>query len=422
MSRYIVRPNGPLKGNVRVIGAKNAVLPIIAATILTKEPCVLDDVPDLADVKIMDEIINSLGGRAEFSGDEKKAEICCENIENLSVPKDLAEQMRASILVIGALLGRFGKGIVPLPGGCAIGKRPIGLHAKGLEALGADVRIDEIRGCMVAQADRLVGSDIYLDFPSVGATETIIMAATLAEGTTVIYNAAQEPEIVDLANFLSKMGAKIKGAGTDTIKIIGRKELKGARHRVIPDRIEAGTYMIAAAITRGEVLVENMVVDHLRPLIAKLIETGVDVKITEEGIYVNAVDKKLKPTDIKTLPYPGFPTDLQSPFMAYLATVEGVSTIIETVFENRFMHADEFSKLGASIITNGKEAKIDGTYRLKGSSIRATDLRAGAAMILLGLVATGETSVYDIYHIDRGYDSFMNKLRALGADIERIEE
>ena len=275
---------------------------------------------------------------------------------------------------------------------------------------------------MVAQADRLVGSDIYLDFPSVGATETIIMAATLAEGTTVIYNAAQEPEIVDLANFLSKMGAKIKGAGTDTIKIIGRKELKGARHRVIPDRIEAGTYMIAAAITRGEVLVENMVVDHLRPLIAKLIETGVDVKITEEGIYVNAVDKKLKPTDIKTLPYPGFPTDLQSPFMAYLATVEGVSTIIETVFENRFMHADEFSKLGASIITNGKEAKIDGTYRLKGSSIRATDLRAGAAMILLGLVATGETSVYDIYHIDRGYDSFMNKLRALGADIERIEE
>ena len=242
----------------------------------------LDDVPDLADVKTMDEIINSLGGRAEFSGDEKKAEICCENIENLSVPKNLAEQMRASILVIGALLGRFGKGIVPLPGGCAIGKRPIGLHAKGLEALGADVRIDEIRGCMVAQADRLVGSDIYLDFPSVGATETIIMAATLAEGTTVIYNAAQEPEIVDLANFLSKMGAKIKGAGTDTIKIIGQKELKGARHRVIPDRIEAGTYMIAAAITRGEVLVENMVVDHLRPLIAKLIETGVDVKITEE--------------------------------------------------------------------------------------------------------------------------------------------
>jgi UDP-N-acetylglucosamine 1-carboxyvinyltransferase len=309
-----------------------------------------------------------------------------------------------------------------LPGGCAIGKRPIELHLKGLKALGVKISEDEGRGSINATVDKLVGGDIYLDFPSVGATEVIMMTAVLAEGTTLIENAAQEPEIVDLANFLNKIGARIKGAGTDTIKIEGVKELRGASHHVIPDRIEAGTFMLAAVITKGNILIRNILPDHVKPVTAKLRECGAEIFMTDEGMVIRGDINPIISTDIKTLPYPGFPTDMQSPFMSLLAVSKGPSVVIETVFENRFMHVGEFNRMGANIKIDGNCAIIPGEKKLQGAQVVATDLRAGAAVVLTGLVAEGTTEVSEIYHLARGYEKFVEKFRGLGATIIRIED
>jgi len=322
---------------------------------------------------------------------------------------------------MGPLLARVKHVKVPLPGGCAIADRPVELHFKGLRALGAKIEVSK-DGIVTASTDKLIGASIYLDFPSVGATENIIMAASAADGTTILENAAQEPEIVDMANFLNKMGARIKGAGTDTVKIEGVKSLHGARHTVIPDRIEAGTFMVAAAVTRGSVFVKNVVSDHVKPLIAKLRECGAEVIVAEDGILVNCRDKELVSTDIKTLPYPGFPTDMQSPFMVLLTTVKGSSIVIETVFENRYMHVKELNRMGANIKVQDRCAIIDGERKLKGANVAATDLRAGAAMVLAGLVAEGKTTVSKIFHIERGYENFVEKISSLGGQITCIDE
>ena len=423
MAKYIVKQSGPLKGEVHISGAKNAVLPLMAAALLSDDVCIIDAVPCLRDVSLMKEILSSLGSDIEEIG-ENTISIHTEDIYSTEVEKDLVSKMRASILVMGPLLARKGRVRIPLPGGCAIGARPIELHLKGFEILGAVISEDENGEYVeaVAGGQGLIGDQIYLDFPSVGATETIMMAAVLAEGTTYIENAAEEPEIVDLANFLNKMGAKIKGAGTDTIRIEGVKKLHGAKHTVIPDRIEAGTFMLAAAITKGAVHVCNVEPDHLKPIIAKLRECGVRIEVGDEDIIVRGDLGPQISTDIKTLPYPGFPTDIQSPFMAYLTTVDGTSTVIETVFENRFMHVSQLGKMGASIETAGNRASIKGNTKLRGCSVIATDLRAGAAMVLAGLVAEGQTEISEIYHIERGYEKFMEKFAELGADIKKVDD
>ena len=395
----------------------------MAAALLTEEKCIIKDAPALRDVEVMCELLGSLGASVSKDLDSNKVEIEAKGDISYEAPFDLVKMMRASILVLGALLIRKGRAVIHLPGGCAIGKRPVELHLKGLKALGAMIDEEQLaRGIVDARADKLRGSTIYLDFPSVGATEVIIMAASLAEGTTVLENAAQEPEIVDLANFLNKMGARIKGAGTDTIKIEGVKALKGVSHHVIPDRIEAGTFMVSAAITRGNILIKNVVSDHLKAVIAKLRECGVYIEMTEEGIRVRGDMGEITSTDVKTLPYPGFPTDMQSPFMALLTVAKGPSVVIETVFENRFMHVGEFNRMGANIKTEGSCAIIPGDKELKGAQVVATDLRAGAAVVLTGLVAEGTTEVSQIYHIDRGYEHFVEKLRSLGANIMRVED
>lgn len=420
MAKFLVQKSAPLKGEVEISGAKNAVLPIMAATLLTEEKCIIKDTPALRDVDVLCQLLASLGAEVTDKLDESIVEIEAKKITKTEAPFELVKKMRASILVLGPLLAREGRAIIPLPGGCAIGKRPIELHLKGLRALGAE--ITETDYGLDAKADKLVGNDIYLDFPSVGATEVIVMAATLAEGTTIIENAAQEPEIVDLANFLNKMGARIKGAGTDTIKIEGVESLHGVQHHVIPDRIEAGTFMVAAVITRGNILIKNILPDHVKAVTAKLRECGAEIHMTDEGMIVRGDVNPIVSTDIKTLPYPGFPTDMQSPFMALLTVSKGPSVVIETIFENRFMHVAEFNRMGANIKTDGNCAIIPGGKQLQGAKVVATDLRAGAAMILVGLVAEGTTEVSDIYHIDRGYEKFVEKFRGLGATIIRIEE
>ena len=423
MAKFLVQKSAPLKGEVSISGSKNAVLPIMAAALLTEEKCIIKDAPALRDVEVMCELLGSLGASVSKDLDSNKVEIEAKGDISYEAPFDLVKMMRASILVLGALLIRKCRAVIHLPGGCAIGKRPVELHLKGLKALGAMIDEEQLaRGIVDARADKLRGSTIYLDFPSVGATEVIIMAASLAEGTTVLENAAQEPEIVDLANFLNKMGARIKGAGTDTIKIEGVKALKGVSHHVIPDRIEAGTFMVSAAITRGNILIKNVVSDHLKAVIAKLRECGVYIEMTEEGIRVRGDMGEITSTDVKTLPYPGFPTDMQSPFMALLTVAKGPSVVIETVFENRFMHVGEFNRMGANIKTEGSCAIIPGDKELKGAQVVATDLRAGAAVVLTGLVAEGTTEVSQIYHIDRGYEHFVEKLRSLGANIMRVED
>ena len=423
MAKFLVQKSDPLKGEVTISGSKNAVLPIMAATLLTEEKCEINDAPDLRDVEVMCKLLESLG----CSVDKKLEDNCVEVVPGTDIkgeaPYDLVKMMRASILVLGALIHRTGHAVIPLPGGCAIGKRPVELHLKGLRAMG--VSIDEgklARGIVDAKADSLKGGTIYLDFPSVGATEVIMMAATLADGTTVLENAAQEPEIVDLASFLNKMGARIKGAGTDTVKIVGVDRLKGVKHSVIPDRIEAGTFMVGAALTKGDVIIKNVVPSHLKAVIAKLSECGADISMTEDGMRVRGDVNPIIATNIKTLPYPGFPTDMQSPFMALLAVAKGPSVVIETVFENRFMHVGEFNRMGANIKTDGNAAMIPGDKKLEGAQVVATDLRAGAAVVLTGLVAEGTSEVSQIYHIDRGYENFVDKLRSLGANIMRVED
>lgn len=422
MAHYIVEKSGPLRGEVNISGAKNAVLPILAASLLTKEECKIRQVPDLKDVEILLSLLEKLGAKVK----NRIVEDNCISIQTKRVRTPMADQelvqkMRASILVMGPMLARLGKAQIHLPGGCAIGERPVELHFKGFKAMGAEIEITD-EGLVNARApEGLTGATIYLDFPSVGATENIMMAAVLAEGTTFIENAAQEPEIVDLAGFINKMGGKVRGAGTDTIKIEGVKKLKSADHRIIPDRIEAGTFMVAAAITRGSIHLKNVEPSHLKPVIAKLIECGVDVTYQDDGMVVRGDVNPLISTDIKTLPYPGFPTDIQSPFMAFLTTVKGRSIVIETVFENRYMHILELNRMGARIKTEGKNAIIEGGQNLHGSDVIATDLRAGAAMVLAGLVANGQTIISDIYHIERGYEKFTEKISGLGGKIKRID-
>ncbi|QEK13212.1 UDP-N-acetylglucosamine 1-carboxyvinyltransferase [Crassaminicella thermophila] len=416
MEKIIVEKSPPLKGTVRVSGAKNSVLPILAASLLCQENCVLEDIPVLKDVEVISEVLASLGANIKRDVENGCIQINASYIDNYEAPYELVRKMRASFLVMGPLLARKGKARISLPGGCAIGTRPIDLHLKGFHALGA--KIDVGHGYVEASADRLIGNKIYLDFPSVGATENIMMAATMAEGITIIENVAEEPEIVDLANFLNSLGAKIKGAGTDTIKIEGVEALGGTKHTVIPDRIEAGTFMVAAALSGGDVTVENALSDHLKPTIAKLRECGVEVIENGDCIQVRAKNG-INATDIKTLPYPGFPTDMQAQFMTLLSVAKGTSVVIETVFENRFMHVAELKRMGANIKIEGRSAIIQGIEKLQGTQVRATDLRAGAALILAGMVAEGETEIGDIYHIDRGYVDIENKLRSLGAKIRR---
>ena len=405
----------PLKGNVRISGAKNSALPILAASLLGTEDIILEDVPRLKDVQIMCEVLTSLGSTVEYLA-EDVIKINSANVNKYETNYELMSKMRASFLVMGPLLTRLGKTKNSLPGGCAIGTRPIDLHLKGFRALGAT--IDTNHGNINAYADKLIGDKIYLDFPSVGATENIMMAAVMAEGETIIDNAAMEPEIVDLSNFLSKLGADIKGAGTSTIRIKGVKELGGARHPIIPDRIEAGTFMVAAAITDGDVIIDNVISNHIKPVIAKLREAGCTV--IENGDSVRVIgNENLRPIDIKTLPYPGFPTDMQAQFMALMTMLNGTSVAIETVFENRFMHVDELKRMGADIKIDGRSAILQGVKTLTGAPVKASDLRAGAALVLAGLVAEGVTEIENIYHIDRGYDGIEEKFSKLGAKIYR---
>ena len=416
MAKILVKQSPPLQGKVRISGAKNAALPILAASILSTEDVYLEDVPELKDVEIMCEVLRSLGVKVEKTG-KNTLVINGSGLNNYVTDYNLMNKMRASFLVMGPLLARMGRTVNSLPGGCNIGSRPIDLHLKGFNLLGAKVTEDE--AAISAVAEELQGTTIYLDFPSVGATENIMMAATLAKGETYIENAAMEPEIVDLSNFLRKMGAKVQGAGTSTIRIKGVDELKGARHQIIPDRIEAGTFMVAAAMTGGDVLVENVISSHMKPVIAKLIESGAEVIEDEESVRVIG-GKDLKPIKIKTLPYPGFPTDMQAQFMALMTKLKGENIVLETVFENRFMHANELVKMGANIKCEDREAVIIGGTPLKGAKVKATDLRAGAALILAGLTAQGTTEIGDIFHIDRGYEDIEMKFRNLGANIERV--
>ena len=377
----------------------------------------LTEIPKLADVHTVCDVIASLGVHIEHP-ERDTLVIDAHELTSTTAPYDLVRRMRASFLVMGPLLARKGRAQISLPGGCSIGARPIDLHLKAFEAMGAVINLEN--GDIEATAPNgLKGAQIYLDFPSVGATENILMAASMADGKTVLENAAEEPEIVDLATYLNSMGANIRGAGTNVIRIEGVKELHGANHAVIPDRIEAGTFMVGAAMTQGNVFVENAISEHLKPLIAKLKEVGAEVQEEIDGIRVIG-HEPLRPADIKTLPYPGFPTDMQAQFMALTTICQGTSVVTETVFENRFMHVDEFKRMGAKIRIEGRSAIVEGVPRLKGASVNATDLRAGAALVLAGLVAEGETEVGYLYHIDRGYDNLVLKLQRLGADIVRV--
>lgn len=417
MERLIVKGGNRLVGTVKTSGAKNAVLPIIAASILGTSPSRLDEIPALEDVRTICAVLECLGIKVDAS-EPHTLKIDSREITSCEAPYELVRSMRASFLVMGPLLARKGYARISQPGGCAIGTRPIDLHLKGFEALG--VKIEQGHGYIEASApDGMTGANIYLDFPSVGATENIMMAAAMANGTTVLENPAEEPEIVDLANYLNQMGARVRGAGTNVINIEGVSELHGVQHSVIPDRIEAGTYMIAAAMTGGDVIIENVLPEHQKPLIAKLREAGALVEEDIDRIHVVG-SGRLKAVDIKTLPYPGFPTDMQAQMMAMLSVAEGRSKITETVFENRFMHVVELNRMGANITTEGRSAVITGPAHLTGCTVRATDLRAGAAMILAGLVAEGATEICDIYHIDRGYEEIAAKLTRLGADIKRV--
>ncbi|MCM3567279.1 UDP-N-acetylglucosamine 1-carboxyvinyltransferase [Neobacillus mesonae] len=419
MEKIIVRGGQRLYGTVKVEGAKNAVLPVIAATLLASDgKSVIRDVPTLSDVYTINEVLRNLNAEVNF--DNNTIMVDASRVLKEEAPFEYVRKMRASVLVMGSLLARNGRARVALPGGCAIGSRPIDQHLKGFEAMGAKVKVGN--GFIEAEVEgRLQGAKIYLDFPSVGATENIMMAASLAKGTTIIENVAKEPEIVDLANFLNKMGARVKGAGTGTLRIEGVDMLFGADHNIIPDRIEAGTFMVAAAITGGNVLVQGAVPEHLSSLIAKMEEMGITIIEEEEGIRVIGTDH-MKAVDIKTMPHPGFPTDMQSQMMALLLRAEGTSMITETVFENRFMHVEEFRRMNADIKIEGRSVILNGPSDLQGAEVSATDLRAAAALILTGLVAEGVTRVTELKHLDRGYVNFHEKLAALGADIERVKE
>lgn len=392
----------------------------MAASILAHETCYIESVPGLIDVEVMITLLESLGLTIDYNREEETLEVHPAQVLKCEAPYELIQKMRASFLVMGPLLAKKGIAKVSMPGGCAIGARPIDLHLKGFQALGAEVTLGH--GYIEAKAESgLTGAEIYLDFPSVGATENIMMAATMAKGLTLIQNAAKEPEIIDLANFLNEMGANVKGAGTDTIRITGVDQLSGTRHQTIPDRIIAATYMVAAAMTHGDITIENVVSSHVKPVTAKLREMGAIVEDSDDVIRVYTTGP-LKAVDLTTLPYPGFPTDVQAQFMALLAVSEGTSVITETVFENRFRHVSEINRMGANVKIEGHSAVIQGVKELQSAQVKATDLRAGAALVLSGLIAEGVTEVDEIYHIDRGYPQIEKDLVGLGAKIRRVEE
>jgi UDP-N-acetylglucosamine 1-carboxyvinyltransferase len=416
--KLIISGENRLQGTVRIDGAKNSALSIMAATLLTKDVCILRNVPRLTDVDTMAAVIRKLGIKVEWRGDNTLY-IDSDDFNNCEAPYELVKMMRGSILVMGPLLARLKKAKISLPGGCSIGARPVDYHIKGFEALGAQVEVE--KGYIEAKVDKLKGDDIYLDFPSLGATENIMMAACLAEGVTKIENAAKDPEVVELGHFLNKMGAKVKGLGTDLIEIEGVKKLHGADYTIIPDRIEAGTYMIAAAITGGDVLIEKADPLLLKPLIVKLEEAGVRIELEKNLIKVMGPDR-VKAMDIKTLPFPGFPTDMQPQFMALSCVAKGTSVITETVFEKRFVHTGDLIRMGADIKIEGHSAIIKGVKKLSAAPVMASDLRGGAALILAGLVAEGTTELSRIYHLDRGYVKLEEKLNSLGADIKRVKE
>lgn len=419
MDKIVIKGGNKLTGEVKVEGAKNAVLPILTASLLASDkPSKLVNVPALSDVETINNVLTTLNADVTYKKDENAVVVDATKTLNEEAPYEYVSKMRASILVMGPLLARLGHAIVALPGGCAIGSRPIEQHIKGFEALGAEIHLEN--GNIYANAkDGLKGTSIHLDFPSVGATQNIIMAASLAKGKTLIENAAKEPEIVDLANYINEMGGRITGAGTDTITINGVESLHGVEHAIIPDRIEAGTLLIAGAITRGDIFVRGAIKEHMASLVYKLEEMGVELEYQEDGIRVRA-EGDLQPVDIKTLPHPGFPTDMQSQMMALLLTANGHKVVTETVFENRFMHVAEFKRMNANINVEGRSAKLEGKSQLQGAQVKATDLRAAAALILAGLVADGKTSVTELTHLDRGYVDLHGKLKQLGADIERI--
>lgn len=417
MERFLIVGGNRLKGTVRVSGSKNASLPILAATILNTGKSVLYEVPGLRDVSVMKDVLVYLGARIKC--DKGCVEVDTSNIKSVEVSEELMRRMRASNLVLGALLGRFGRARLSYPGGCQIGTRPMNLHLKGLSALGA--AITEKFGYITAETSRLTGADIHLDLPSVGATENIMMAAVLAEGVTIIRNAAKEPEITDLQNFINGIGGCVRGAGTDTIKIEGvrHQDLRPVEHTVIPDRIEAGTHIVAAAITGGDVVVANVIPEHLEPLLAKLREAGVDLEVGDDWVRVCGA-RRLKAVDIKTMPYPGFPTDMQPQLTSLMCFAEGTSVITETIFENRFKHIGELRRMGAEIKVEGQTAIIKGTGRLSGAVVEASDLRAGAALVLAALASENGTVLEKVTHIDRGYERMEAKYNALGARIIRV--
>jgi len=417
LDKYVINGGRRLEGAVNVSGAKNAALALIAASILAPGETILENVPRIADVKILLDIVGQLGVKVGWLEENTVSLTVPEKVSYIA-PHNLVKRLRASNLLLGALLAARGQAHISMPGGCNIGIRPMDLHIKGLHALGAEV---EIEHGFINAAGQLQGNRIYLDFPSVGATENIMMAACKAKGTTIIENVAKEPEIVDLANFLNALGAKVRGAGTDLIRVEGVSELRGTRYSVITDRIEAGTLMVAAAITRGNVIIGKVISRHLQPVIAKLREVGVQIIDDEEEIQVLA-EGVLKATDIKTLPYPGFPTDMQSQMMALLATCQGTSVIVENLFENRLQMAEELKRMGANIKVEGQTAVVQGVENLYGAQVQACDLRSGAGLVLAGLAAVGETEVSKIELIDRGYEKFEEKLRGLGARIKRVQD
>jgi UDP-N-acetylglucosamine 1-carboxyvinyltransferase len=419
MNKLIIRGGVPLRGDVRISGAKNAVLPIMAAGMLCETPCTIENVPHLQDVTTMMELLGGMGVSLTIS-DKMSVEIDTSTIEKLVAPYDLVCTMRASILVLGPMLARFGQAKVSLPGGCAIGSRPVDIHLHGLMALGAEIKVEN--GYIDAKADRLVGTRIVMDQVTVTGTENLMMAAVFAEGETVLENAAREPEVIDLANFLIQMGADISGVGTDVVTIRGVQSLKGVRYRVLPDRIETGTYLVAAAMTGGKVRVRDTDPRLLDAVMSKLTEAGAVITTGEDWIELDMEGRKLKSVNVRTAPHPGFPTDMQAQFLALNCIAEGTATVVETIFENRFMHVQELLRIGADIHIEGNTAVVRGLPQLTGAQMMATDLRASASLILAGLVAEGETTINRIYHIDRGYESIEEKLSKLGANIQRINQ
>ena len=413
MEKYIINGGTRLFGEVPIIGAKNSVLPILAATVINRSVNIISNIPNLKDVDVMIKILTSLGAKVELDGDILTVD--SNLINSISLPEELVREMRSSIIFMGALLARYGEAVLSYPGGCEIGPRPIDLHLKSLRQMGAT--IVESHGFIYCKADGLIGSDIQLDYPSVGATENIMLAAVTADGITIIRNAAREPEIIDLQDYLNKAGCHVKGAGSSIIVIEGVKKLQACEHRIIPDRIVAGTYMVAAAVTKGEVVLKNIVVDHLQSIIAKIKETGTKIIVDKNDIKIIGPEK-INPIEmLQTLPFPGFPTDMQAQFMALLSIAGGTSIIYETVFENRFKHAEELTRMGASIKTFGNVAVIKGVNELTGAKVFAKDLRGGAALVLAGLIARGVTEVENIYHVNRGYENLYLNLQKLGANI-----